>query len=193
MESIVRWIERVWTDPVWSKVISAGIIGGIIWLGNLFPILSYMLTYQIDLWLMLVLIIVTILVSKYYLSDRQKKVEQYNEQKINNANNLAIEREHKDRVWRAFNGLEEHDLRLLKTIYEMPFSDPDDKKSRMLDNLSLRVYVPSIEKTNIPMGDRSYRPCIMVDYIGDKAHLTFHSYFYELLQNYCSTNEKTKL
>lgn len=89
-----------------------------------------------------------------------------------------------------FNGLEEHDLRLQKTIYEMPFSDPDDKTARMLNKLSLRVYLPSIEKTNIPMGDRAYRPCIMVDYIGDKAHLTFHSYFYELLQNYCSTNDK---
>jgi len=193
MESIVNWIKGVWKDPVWSKVISAGIIGGIIWVGKLFPILSDILTYQIDLWLTLIFMIVTFFVSKYYSRNRQKKVEQYNKQNLNNAKKLAIEKEYKNRVWRAFNGLEEQDLRLLKAIYEMPLSDPDNKTSRMISQSSLSLYDESIKKTNIPLGDRTYRPCIMIDYIGDKAHLTFDWYFYELLQNYCNINEKKKL
>ncbi|MGK9127166.1 hypothetical protein M1D52_02340 [Olivibacter sp. SA151] len=193
MEAIIHWIKGVWKDPVWSKVISAGIIGGIIWVGKLFPILSDILTYQIDLWLTLIFVIITFFVSKYYSNKRQKKVEQYNKQKINIAKNLAIEKEHNDRVWRAFNGLEEQHLRLLKAIYEMSLSDPDDKTSRMLSGSDLRIYATSIEMTNIPTGDRTYRPCIMIDYIGDKAHLTFDLYFYELLRNYCITNEKKKM
>jgi len=200
MESIVKWIKSVWKDPVWSKVISAGVIGGIIWLGKLFPILSDMLTYQMDLWLTLIFMIITFFASKYYSNKRQKKVEQYNKkieqynkEELTIANNLAIEKEHNDRVWRAFNGLEEQDLRLLKAIYEMPLSDPDDKTSRMISQSSFSLYDGSIEKTNLPSGDRRYRRCVMIDNIGDKAHLTFDRYFYELLQNYCITNEKKKL
>lgn len=192
MESIIIWIKSVWKDPVWSKVISAGVIGGIIWVGELFPVLREILTYQIDIWLTLVFIVITFLGSKYYSSNQQKKIEQENKQKLNNAKNLAIEKEHNDRIWRAFNGLEEQDLRLLKTIYEMPISDPNNKTSRMISQSDHYLYKKSIEKTNLPTGDRSYRPCISIDYIGDKAHLTMKQYFYELLQNYCNTNEKKK-
>ena len=159
-----------------------------------------MLTYQIDLWLTLIFMIITFFVSKYYSNKRQKKAEQYNKKieqynkvELTIANNLAIEKEHNDRVWRAFNGLEEQNLKLLKDIYEMPFSDPDDKTSRMLSTSDLRIYATCIDKTNIPTGDRTYRPCIMIDYIGDKAHLTFNKYFFELLANYSKTNEKKKL
>lgn len=193
MESIVSWLKSVWKDPVWSKVISAGVIGGIIWVGELFPVLRDILTYQIDIWLTLVFIFITFLSSKYYSSNQQKKIEQENKQKLNNTKNLAIEKEHNDRIWRAFNGLEEQDLRLLKAIYEMPISDPDNKTSRMISQSGLVQYKRAIEKTNIPTGDRSYRPCINIDYIGDKGHLTMKQYFYELLQNYCNTNEKKKL
>lgn len=192
MESIVRWLKSVWKDAVWSKVISAGVIGGIIWIGKLFPVLRDILTYQIDMWLTLVFIVITFLGSKYYSSNQQKKIEQENKQKLNNAKNLAIEKEHNDRIWRAFNGLEEQDLRLLKAIYEMPISDPDNKTSRMISQSGLALYKRAIGKTNIPTGDRSYRPCINTDYIGDKAHLTMKQYFYELLQNYCNTKEKKK-
>lgn len=192
MESIIIWIKSIWKDPVWSKVISAGVIGGIIWVGELFPVLREILTYQIDIWLTLVFIVITFLGSKYYSSNQQKKIEQENKQKLNNAKNLAIQKEFNDRVWRAFSGLEEQDLKLLKTIYEMPLSDPDNKTSRMISQSSLALYDRAIEKTNIPTGDRSYRPCISIDYIGDKAHLTMKKYFYELLQNYCNTNEKKK-
>lgn len=171
MKSIVDWAKSVWKDPVWSKVISAGIIAGIIWLAKLSPMLSNILTYQIDLWLTLIFIIITFFISKHYFSNEQKKVEQYKKQILNNAKNAAIEKEHNDRIWRAFNGLEEQDLRLLKAIYEMPISDPDNKTSRMISQSGLALYKRAIEKTNIPTGDRSYRPCINTDYIGDKAFL----------------------
>ncbi|MDF2476476.1 MAG: hypothetical protein K0S24_1959 [Sphingobacterium sp.] len=193
MEAIVNWIKIVWKDPVWSKVISAGIIGIIIWLGKLFPILINILTYKIDLWLTLIFIIITFFVSKYYSNKRKKKIERDRKEESIIANNLAIEKEYNDRVWRAFNGLEEQNLKLLKAIYKMPFSDPDDKTSRMLSTSDFRIYATSIEKTNIPTGNRTYRPCITIDYIGDKAHLSFDKYFFELLENYSNTNEKTKL
>lgn len=193
MEAIVTWIKIVWKDPVWSKVISAGIIGIIIWLGKLFPILINILTYQIDLWLTLIFIIMTFFVSKYYSNKKQKKIERDRKEESIITNNLAIEKEYNDRVWRAFNGLEEQNLKLLKAIYKMPLSDPDDKTSRMLSTSDFRIYATSIEKTNIPIGNRAYRPCITIDYIGDKAHLTFNKYFFELLENYSNTNEKTKL
>lgn len=194
MEGIVNCIKIVWKDPVWSKVISAGIIGGIIWLAaKLFPIVRDVLTYQIDLWLTLIFIIIAFFVSKYYLNKRRKNIERDRKEESNIANNLAIEKKYNDRVWRAFNGLEEQNLKLLKAIYKMPFSDPDDKTSRMLSTLDFRMYETSIEKTNIPTGNRTYRPCITIDYIGDKAHLTFNKYFFELLEHYSNTNEKTKL
>lgn len=106
---------------------------------------------------------------------------------------LLSEKKIKDRVWRAFNGLEEYDLNLLRNIHRMPLSDPDNKTSRMITQLELSLYNKSIEMTNIPSGDRSYMPCICIDYIGDKAHLTFDKYFYELLENYSNTNEKKKI
>lgn len=193
MKLIVDWVKSVWKDPVWSKVISAGVIGGIIWVGELFPVLKEILTYQIDIWLTLVFIVITFLGSKYCSSNQQKKIEQENKHKVIKAQNIAIQKELNDRIWRAFNGLEEQDLRLLKSIYEMPISDPDNKTSRMISQSGLALYNRAIEKTNIPTGDRSYRTCINIDYIGDKAHLTMKQYFYELLQNYCNTNEKKKL
>lgn len=193
MRSINNWIKSVWKDPVWSKVISAGIIGGLIWLGNLFSVIRDILLYQIDLWLVLIFVIVTFFVSKYYSSDRQKKVEQDNKRKVIDAKNAEIQKEHKDKVWRAFNGLEESDLILLNNIYLMPLSDPDNKAARMVTQLELSIYNKPIEKTNIYSGDRSYLPCIWIDYIGDKAHLTFDDYFYKLLENYSNTNEKKKL
>lgn len=183
----------VWKDPVWSKVISAGIVAGLIWIGKLFPTIGNILTYPIDLWLVIIFVGATFFVSKYYASNRQKKAEQNNKQKVIEANNAAIQKEHKDKVWRAFNGLEESDLNLLKIIYRMPLSDPDNKAARMVTQLELSIYNKSIEKTNIYSGDRSYMPCVWIDYIGDKAHLTFDKYFYELLENYSNTNEKKKI
>lgn len=94
MKSITNWIKGVWKDPVWSKVISVGILAAIAWItSNVFPIVSDVLRYQVDLWLVLILIVVTVFVSQYYSSNRQKRVERDNKQKVSNAKNAFIRKE----------------------------------------------------------------------------------------------------
>lgn len=62
------FIERIWKDSVWSKVISTGIIGLIIFLtaklnSNVLTVLYDLMKLKIDLWVVLLLVVIIVVVA----------------------------------------------------------------------------------------------------------------------------------
>ncbi len=99
-----------------------------------------------------------------------------------------------DRMWHLFLGLSDADMAFLKDIYFIGDRDPADKYVRFIrqDN-SYYNKVYSDESFDLPLGDRTYIPCIGKDFLGNTIVVHFHSYFYNLLEHYIKTDKKDKL
>lgn len=191
------YFKNVWKDPVWSKVISAGITFLISYFATIIsPVIKDFFLIPIPLWIVCIIILsvyILFMFSNYYGKiEREKKAEQNRR----NESNVEKINKHRDDVWSAFVGLDDQDIELLLRLYNSRKSDPENEHIRMVNDSDYYTYCSIIEKTNIPSSDLFrdiYQPCIIFNKIGNKIYFTFAPYFYELLKHYAKTGEKTKL
>lgn len=191
--------KKIWKDPVWSKVISVGILALISYIGAiLLPVVKEFYLRPIPLWIVCIIVFATYIITKMSVHySKQERNERKENARLLKASQKAWQR-NKDEIWSAFVGLDESDIQTLLKLYNTEVVDPDNEHVRMTNHSEFNIYNRIIEKTNIPVISsnpyrQAYRPCITFERIGDKIHYTFDQYFFSLLMYYASTGQKSKL
>jgi predicted membrane protein len=151
------------------------------------------LIFSFNMWILLFVFCVSFLLIEFFIY-LCKKLEEKESQHEKYKNVVRENDEILDRMWHLFWGLSDADMKFLKGIYFIEDKDPADKYVRFIrqDN-SYYNKVYSDESFDLPLGDRTYIPCIGKDFLGNTIVLHFHYYFYDLLEHYLKTGKKEKL